>query len=125
MTHEQRETIERSIAGLSPQDQLESVERLVHELRVPAVAGGPPRSRHCTPSEGDFKQRWLRSGLMTSLPTPGDPASRPAFQRVAIEGESLPEAITRERRRDGGVPLQDDERIPLLSRIARRVNGGA
>ena len=49
-------------------------------------------------SEGDFKRQLLKSGLMTSLPTPADPGPRPAFQPIAIEGEPLSETIIRERR---------------------------
>ena len=40
----------------------------------------------------------IEIGLMTSLPTPADPTSRPAFQPVTIEGEPLSETIIRERR---------------------------
>jgi hypothetical protein len=40
----------------------------------------------------------LAAGLMTSLPTPADPATRPTLQPVAIEGEPLSETIIRERR---------------------------
>jgi putative addiction module CopG family antidote len=50
------------------------------------------------PTEAEFKRQLLASGLMTSLPTPTDPASRPNFQPVAIEGEPLSETILRERR---------------------------
>jgi Arc/MetJ-type ribon-helix-helix transcriptional regulator len=50
------------------------------------------------PTEAEFKQQLLKSGLMTSLPTPADPASRPAFQPITIEGEPLSETIIRERR---------------------------
>lgn len=50
------------------------------------------------PTEAEFKQQLLKSGLMTSLPTPTDPATRPPFQPVTLEGEPLSETIIRERR---------------------------
>src|SRR5262249_2687581 len=102
MTHQQWETIERSLIGLSPQDKLELVERLVHELResraVAASAAPSPASRLTPMSEEEFKQKLLKSGLMSSLPIPADPASRPAFEPITIEGERLSETIIRERR---------------------------
>jgi hypothetical protein len=49
-------------------------------------------------TEADFKQQLLNSGLMSSLPTPADPASRPVFQPITIEGKPLSETIIRERR---------------------------
>jgi hypothetical protein len=58
----------------------------------------PPPSRATPMSEDDFKRQLLKSGLMTSLPTPADPADRPAFQPIAIDGEPLSETIIRERR---------------------------
>lgn len=57
-----------------------------------------PPSRTTPMSEGDFKRQLLKSGLMTSLPTPADPGARPAFQPIAIEGEPLSETIIRDRR---------------------------
>jgi Arc/MetJ-type ribon-helix-helix transcriptional regulator len=51
-----------------------------------------------TPSEAEFKQQLLKSGLMTSLPTPPDPANRRTFQPITLEGEPLSETIIRERR---------------------------
>jgi Arc/MetJ-type ribon-helix-helix transcriptional regulator len=51
-----------------------------------------------TMSEDEFKRSLLESGLMSSLPIPSDPASRPAFQPISIEGETLSETIIRERR---------------------------
>ena len=50
------------------------------------------------PTEAEFKRQLLDSGLMTSLPTGADPATRPVLQPVAIEGEPLSETIIRERR---------------------------
>jgi hypothetical protein len=97
MTHQQWETIERSLIGLSPQDKLELAERLIHELRVAPSDTSAPASR-LPMSEEEFKQQLLRSGLMSSLPTPADPASRPVFEPIAIEGEPLSETIIRERR---------------------------
>ena len=58
----------------------------------------PPPSRSMPMSEDEFKRQLLKSGLMTSLPTPADPAARPAFQPIAIDGEPLSETIIRERR---------------------------
>jgi hypothetical protein len=49
-------------------------------------------------TEAEFKQHLLKSGRISSLPTPADPASRPVFQPIALEGEPLSETIIRERR---------------------------
>jgi putative addiction module CopG family antidote len=49
-------------------------------------------------TEAEFKQHLLTSGRVSSLPTPADPASRPVFQPIALEGEPLSETIIRERR---------------------------
>ena len=49
-------------------------------------------------TEAEFKQHLLKSGLMSGLPTPSDPASRPVFQPITLEGEPLSETIIRERR---------------------------
>ena len=49
-------------------------------------------------TEAEFKQHLLESGRISSLPTPADPASRPVFQPIALEGEPLSETIIRERR---------------------------
>jgi len=49
-------------------------------------------------TEADFKQDLLKSGRVSSLPTPADPASRPVFEPIALEGEPLSETIIRERR---------------------------
>ena len=49
-------------------------------------------------TEAEFKQHLLNSGRISSLPTPADPASRPVFQPIALEGEPLSETIIRERR---------------------------
>ena len=59
---------------------------------------GGPAVANTTPSEAEFKQQLLKSGLMASLPTPPDPATRRTFQPVTLEGEPLSEAIIRERR---------------------------
>jgi putative addiction module CopG family antidote len=50
------------------------------------------------PTEAEFKRQLLAAGLMTSPPTPADPATRPVLQPVALEGEPLSETIIRERR---------------------------
>jgi len=99
MTNHQWETIERSLIGLSPRDKLELVEHLVHELRVVTASGTQsPAPRITEMTEEEFKQQLLKSGLMSSLPTPSDPASRPAYQPITLEGEPLSETIIRERR---------------------------
>ena len=49
-------------------------------------------------TEAEFKQHLLKSGLMSSLPTPADPTSRPVFEPIALGGEPLSETIIRERR---------------------------
>ena len=98
MTDHQWETIERSLIGLSLQDKLELVEHLVHELRVAAAGTESPAARSAEMTEEEFKQQLLRSGRVSSLPTPSDPASRPAFQPISLEGEPLSETIIRERR---------------------------
>ena len=59
---------------------------------------GGPAVANTTPGEAEFKQQLLKSGLMTSLPTPPDPAARRTFQPVTLEGEPLSETIIRERR---------------------------
>jgi hypothetical protein len=83
MTSHQWQTIERSLIGLSPQDKLELVEHLVHELRVVAASGTQsPAARIAEMTEEEFKQQLLKSGRVSSLPTPFDPASRPAFQPI-------------------------------------------
>jgi putative addiction module CopG family antidote len=46
----------------------------------------------------EFQRHLIEIGLMTSVPTPADPTSRPIFQPVTIEGEPLSETIIRERR---------------------------
>jgi hypothetical protein len=98
MTHQQWQTIERSLVGLSPHDKLELAERIIHELRVVA-SGAPSPTSGLTPiSEEEFKQHLLQSGRISSLPTPTDPASRPVHQPIALEGEPLSETIIRERR---------------------------
>ncbi len=99
MTNHQWEAIERSLIGLSPQDKRELIERLVHELRVVAASGTQsPAARIAEMTEEEFKQQLLKSGRVSSLPTPSDPASRPAFQPITLEGEPLSETIIRERR---------------------------
>jgi putative addiction module CopG family antidote len=49
-------------------------------------------------TEAEFKQHLLQSGRISSMPTPADPASRPVFQPITLDGEPLSEAIIRERR---------------------------
>lgn len=99
MTDHEWKTIERSLIGLSAQDKLELVEHLVHELRVGAASSSQlPTPPTTAMTEEEFKQHLLKSGRVSSLPTPSDPASRPAFQPITLEGEPLSETIIRERR---------------------------
>ena len=99
MTHQQWEAIERKLMGLSPEEKLELVERLVRELRAAAPLDRRSSAPATSPlTEAEFKQRLLEAGLMTSLPTPSDATARPAWQPIEIEGEPLSETIIRERR---------------------------
>jgi hypothetical protein len=99
MTHQQWETVEKSLSGLSPLDKLELVERLVHELRSTVNTERLVSANHPQPiGEDQFKQQLLASGLMTSLPLPRETAPRPEFHPIMIEGEPLSETIIRERR---------------------------
>jgi Arc/MetJ-type ribon-helix-helix transcriptional regulator len=68
----------------------DALERLRSQVPLPV--------RDSPGNEDEFKQQLLRSGLMASLPTPADPASRPFFEPITIEGEPLSETIIRERR---------------------------
>ncbi len=74
--------------------QDEAIAEAVRRLRQ-AEQEPTPRM---PPTEAEFKRQLLAAGLMTSLPTPADPAIRPVLQPVAIEGEPLSETIIRERR---------------------------
>lgn len=99
MTHQQLETVEKSLAGLSALDKLELVERLVHELRSSVITEHSASASHTTSlTEAEFKQQLLKSGMMISLPTPPDSSPRPEFEPVMIEGETFSETIVRERR---------------------------
>ena len=79
-----------SLEALSP-EQMAALRRELDKMAERAKSAAPV-------SEDDFKRELLYAGLMTSLPTPADPASRPAFQPIAIDGEPLSEIIIRERR---------------------------
>ena len=82
-----------NLDGLSP-EQMATLRRVLDSKFAHAVP--PPQA---TPiSEDEFKRLLLNSGLMSALPTPADPADRPAFEPVAIDGEPLSETIIRERR---------------------------
>jgi Arc/MetJ-type ribon-helix-helix transcriptional regulator len=83
------------LAGLyASEDDLfaDAVERLRQAMPKPALE----KKKNLT--EAEFKQHLLESGRISSLPTPADPASRPAFQPITLEGEPLSETIIRERR---------------------------
>jgi hypothetical protein len=79
-----------NLEALSP-EQMAALRRELDKMAAPAKRAAPV-------SEDDFERELLYAGLMTSLPTPADPASRPAFQPIAIDGEPLSETIIRERR---------------------------
>jgi Arc/MetJ-type ribon-helix-helix transcriptional regulator len=72
----------------------EAITEAVQRLRPAEPESALPRPR----TEDEFKRHLLASGLMTSLPTPADPATRPPLPTVAIKGERLSETIIRERR---------------------------
>jgi hypothetical protein len=89
-----------NLDALSP-EQLATLRReldskMASPMPVAAKPGAPSRAMPMT--EDDFKRHLLSAGLMSSLPTPADPASRPAFQPIAIDGEPLSETIISERR---------------------------
>jgi hypothetical protein len=92
-----------TLDALSP-EQMETLRRELDSKMASAMPSAmsppaqPPPSRATPMSEDDFKRQLLKSGLMTSLPTPADPAARPVFQPIAIDGEPLSETIIRERR---------------------------
>jgi len=75
----------------SPDEAIAEAVRRLREAEQPSPVLRPM-------TEAEFKRRLLADGLMTSLPTPADPATRPTLQPVAIEGEPLSETIIRERR---------------------------
>ena len=81
------------IAGRYPSEE-DVVRAALEQLRrhVPMPTTGPRMT------EAEFKQHLLKSGRISSLPTPADPASRPVFQPITLEGEPLSETIIRERR---------------------------
>ncbi len=58
----------------------------------------PTTTPGCGMIEAEFKQHLLKSGQISSLPTPAHPSSRPVFQPLALEGEPLSKTIIRERR---------------------------
>ncbi len=81
------------VAGLyrSEDDVIhDALEQLRRHASTPA--NGPRMT------EAEFKQHLLKSGRISSLPTAADPASRPVFQPITLEGEPLSETIIRERR---------------------------
>jgi hypothetical protein len=80
-----------TVGTLSP-EQLQALRREVDSKLALCHASAAPTG------EEAFKRQLLKSGLMTSLPTPSAPGSRPAFEPVALDGEPLSETIIRERR---------------------------
>ena len=98
MTHRQWETVERSLSGLSARDKPELVERLAQELRSAVATDRQESASRAGPlTEDEFKEQLLKTGFMTTLPTPPHQPG-PGFQPVTIEGEPLSETIIRERR---------------------------
>jgi hypothetical protein len=81
------------LAGLYPSED-DVIRDALEQLRRHAPT--PPPGPRMT--EAEFKQHLLKSGRVSSLPTPADPASRPVFQPIPLEGEPLSETIIRERR---------------------------
>ena len=100
MTIQLPEDIENSIIAKVHSGLFPSVDAAMTEaarlLLERLEQGRPPRKPPLT--EEEFKQQLVDAGLMTSLPTPLDPAMRQPFQPVKIEGEPLSETIIRERR---------------------------
>ena len=77
-------------------EQMATLRGELDSKLAPLASAATP---HATPmSEDAFKRQLIASGLMTSLPTPADSASRPVFEPVAIDGEPVSETIIRERR---------------------------
>jgi putative addiction module CopG family antidote len=72
----------------------EAIAEAVRRLRQAEQESPPARPM----TEAEFKRQLLAAGLMTSLPTFADPAARPPFEPVSIEGEPVSETIIRERR---------------------------
>ena len=68
----------------------DALEQLRRNVAPPAIV---PRV-----TESEFKQHLLKSGRISSIPPPADPASRPVFHPITLEGEPLSETIIRERR---------------------------
>jgi Arc/MetJ-type ribon-helix-helix transcriptional regulator len=100
MTIHLPENLESSIRDAVRGGQFASVDEAMAEAaRLLLDRLKPPSAAAATPmSEAAFKRHLLQSGLMSSLPTPADPATRPAFQPIAVEGEPVSETIIRERR---------------------------
>jgi hypothetical protein len=122
MTHNEFDHLRGTVKSLTPEQMRQLRQELESELVASAVQPSGPREE-VPDAEGDrdqvlnhgmalqqeqpaakplteeqFKQQLLESGLMICLPTPTDPAARPPFQPVKIEGEPLSEMIIRERR---------------------------
>lgn len=98
MTIHLPEELERYVLSQVPCGRFNSPDEAIAEAvgrlrwdQLESTAAGPM-------TEDEFKRHLLASGLMTSLPTPADPGTRPPSQPVAIEGEPLSETIIRERR---------------------------
>jgi len=74
--------------------EVDVVRDALEQLRQQTPTTTPCRGM----TEAEFKQHLLKTGRISSLPTPADPASRPVFKPIALEGEPLSETIIRERR---------------------------
>jgi Arc/MetJ-type ribon-helix-helix transcriptional regulator len=95
------EDLEGSILAEVQSGHFASVDEAMAEaarLLLLRLEPGGGTVANTTPSEAEFKQQLLKSGLMTSLPTPPDPATPRTFQPITLEGEPLSETIIRERR---------------------------
>jgi hypothetical protein len=90
-----------NLDALSPEQMATLRRELDNKMASPvpaAAAKWAAPSRAMPMTEDDLKRQLLNAGLMSSLPTSADPASRPAFQPIAIDGEPLSETIISERR---------------------------
>jgi hypothetical protein len=89
-----RQQIEIIVRGPSPRARDDVFRDALKQLRRQALTPtNGPRT-----AEAEFKQHLLKSGRISRLPTPADPASRPVFQPITLEGEPLSETIIRKRR---------------------------
>lgn len=99
MTIHLPDDLETSIRAEVASGHYASVDEAMAEAARLLLQQRRPPSRPATPpSEAEFRRRLLESGRIASLPTPADPATRPASPPVKLDGEPLSETIIRERR---------------------------